>query len=74
MAYYFSATMCKIAFSGWLYTSVIDFDRNVFSFCDEGKLVCAIRFPLSFGAIVSGLVLLLLFIFFIQRCCSKKDF
>lgn len=73
MAYYFATTMWSIAFSSWLYTAVINFNKNIFSFCDEGKLVCSIRFPLSFGAVVSGLVLLLLFIFFIQKCCCKKD-
>ena len=71
MAYYFANTMWTIAFSATLYTSVVDFDKNILTFCDEGDLICTLAFPLSCAVVAIGLVIFLFIIYLFQRCCKQ---
>ena len=72
MCYLFAAVMNTSAFSGRLGTAMINFNKNLLTFCTSGDFICSNGFALSFAAVLVG-VLLLAFIFVLfRRCCGRK--
>lgn len=71
MSYIFALAMYPSAFSANLSTSFVNFNYNFLSFCSGNDLVCTLGFPLSFGIVVGGFLLLIAFFIGLQKCCGK---
>lgn len=71
MCYLFALTMNPTAFSGYLTTAMVKFNKNILTFCTTGDFVCTNGFQLSFAVILFGLLLVTFFFVQFRRCCGK---
>lgn len=73
MSFIFAAAMYKTAFSSQLYVSMVNFSRNLLTFCQSGDVVCTLGFQLSFGVILFGFILLVRIFVSIKRCTGNPN-
>lgn len=72
MCYLFALTMSPTAFSGFLSTAMVYFNKNLLSFCTTGDFICTNGFGLSFGAILFGLLFVTFLFVQFRKCCGKE--
>lgn len=71
MCYLFASVLNTSALSSKLTTAVVSFDKNILTFCTTGDYVCSNGFPLSFGVILAGILIITFIFVSIQKCCGK---
>ena len=72
MSYYFALAMNASAFSASLNTARVGFSNlNFLTFCTSGDFVCSNGFALSFGVVLSGVMVLVFIFVAIQKLCGK---
>lgn len=72
MCYLFAILMANTTFSSRLTTAMLDFNKNLLTFCTTGDFVCNNGFRLSFGACLLGVLALTFFFVMLQKCCNKS--
>lgn len=74
MSFLFASVMNTAAFSSYLTTAMISFNKNLLVFCTSGDFVCSNGFPLSFAAVLVALLLLIFVFISFRKCCRPVEY